>query len=190
MLNLKTNKIIFIFFSILIFSGCKNNQYEETEIRAITNRSSPNCLHRDENGKSKSIDNCEVQGKLILTSPAKNLSYILYRRSDTNHMYPVVCTLPAQVAEALTRIRKVNVTIPISKSSATVGGEKQDNSSIALLNKDDDMSPSLYILSANFALCMSYGSNAIDDIAFKQLISKSLDNAVVGNKNITPTPEK
>ncbi|HCB0645332.1 TPA: hypothetical protein MYL57_005427 [Klebsiella variicola subsp. variicola] len=190
MFNQKTNKVSIIFFSILLLSGCKNSQYEETEIQAITNKSSSNCLHRDENGKSKPIYNCEIEGKLILTSPAKNLSYVLYRKSDTDRKYPVVCTLPAQAAEALTRIRKVNFTIPISKSSATAGGEKQDNSSIALLNKDDDMSPSLYVLSANFALCMSYGSNAIDDVAFKQLISKSLDNAVIGNKNITPTPAK
>jgi len=101
----------------------------------------------------------------------------------------VLCTLPARAAEALTQIRKGNIAVPIPKGTITAGGEKQDNSNIILLNKDDEMSPSFYVLSSNFALCMSYGSNAINENDFAKLFSKISDNAVSNVKNQTTPPK-
>lgn len=177
------------FLATLFLSACKNTEEKKSSITAITNKSSPNCLYTGSNGETKYITDCKLQGKLILTSPTDNLSYVLYRKDDTNYQHPVLCTLPAQAAEALTQIRKGNIAVPIPKGTITAGGEKQDNSNIILLNKDDEMSPSLYVLSSNFALCMSYGSNAINENDFAKLFSKILDNAVSNVKNQTTPPK-
>lgn len=172
------NSIGFCLTVMTMLNGCNTHQDDRQPIiSAITNKSSANCLTKDSAGMTKEIVGCDIGGKMILTSPTDNLSYVLYRKNDRKHLNPVLCTLPAQAADALTRIRKVNAVIPLAKGGLTAGGEKQDNTTVISLNKDDDMSPSLYVLSSNFALCMSYGSNAIDEKTFAQLLSKTLDNA-------------
>jgi len=100
----------------------------------------------------------------------------------------VLCTLPAQAAEALTQIRKGNIAVPLPKGTITASGEKQDNSNVILCNNDNEMSPLLYILSSNFVLCMSYGSNAINENDFAKLFSMTLDNTV-SNEKIGNTTE-
>ncbi len=178
-----------VLLSLFLLNACKNTEEKKSSITAITNKSSPNCLYTSSDGETKVISDCKLQGKLILTSPTDNLSYVLYRKDDPNYQHPVLCTLPAQAAEALTQIRKGNIAVPIPKGTITAGAEKQDNSNIILLNKDDEMSPSLYVLSSNFALCMSYGSNAINEIDFAKLFAKILDNAVISAKKETPPPK-
>lgn len=55
---------------------------------------------------------------------------------------------------------------------------------MVVLNKDDEMSSALFVLSSSFSLCMAYGSNAIDQNAYAQLFSKILDNAIKGKETV------
>lgn len=175
----------FIWLPILIsINGCSNVEKKGPDFLAITNQPSVNCNYKDSSGTIHPIAGCQVQGKLILTNPTDNLSYVLYRKGDSGHSYPVLCTLPAQAAEALTKIRKAEATISIPKVPITGKGESQDNSSIVVLNKDDDMSSALYVLSSSFSLCMAYASNAINEESYEKAFMKILDNAVKGKETV------
>lgn len=184
----KSNKLIApsIVLAGLLLSGCTSEAPKETDILAITNQASYNCDdYKDANGILHHRDsNCRVQGKLILTNPMKNLSYVLYRKGDTAHFEPVLCTLPSQAAEALKKIRNTEATITVPKVSITGKRDTQDTSDVVVLNKDDEMSSALFVLSSSFSLCMAYGSNAIDQDAYAQLFSKILDNAIKGKETV------
>lgn len=174
--------LAFIVLVNLTLSGCSSEEPKDTDILAITNQASYNCDdYKDANGVLHQRDsNCRVQGKLILTNPMKNLSYVLYRKDDTAHFEPVLCTLPSQAAEALKKIRNTEATVTVPKVSITGKRDTQDTSDVVVLNKDDEMSAALFVLSSGFALCMAYGSNAIDQNTYTQLFSKILDNAIKG----------
>jgi hypothetical protein len=154
-----SNELIlpFIALTSLILNGCASEAPKETDILAITNQASYNCDdYKDANGVLHQRDsNCRVQGKLILTNPTKNLSYVLYRKGDAAHFEPVLCTLPSQAAEALKKIRNTEATVTVPKVSITGKRDAQDTSDVVVLNKDDEMSAALFVLSSSFSLCMA-----------------------------------
>jgi hypothetical protein len=135
---------------------------------AITNKASWDC--RDANGSA--VSGCEIEGKLILTDPVKNVTYVLYRPSDTSRSHPVPCTLPAQAASALSS----GGSLDLGYAGAKVGASQTHGEQITALGVN--VAPALYVLVANFSLCLAYGFGAIDEAVYSQDLSRVMEKAV------------
>lgn len=161
---------IIIFIVALALTACSTlHPSLNSQFAPITNASSYDCVH------SAPMAGCKIEGKLVLTDPTRNLTYVLYRPEDTGKEHPVPCTLPAQAAEALGHSGSFGLSVPVG--AASVGAKVGEAETSQVVPLGNNAAPALYILAANFSLCLAYGFGAIDAPTYSQNMTKLIDNA-------------
>ncbi len=184
--------------SILIIvgvSGCGLIQTKSSindSFAAITNAASYDCKSSD----GQPVPGCVIEGKLILTAPTQNITYILYRPEDNLKTQPIPCTLPAQAAEALATSSSIGLSVPVkvATGSAALSGTASESQTAQLISLGNNVAPALYVLTSNFSLCLAYGFGVLSAAEYATQLetaieaAKSLGTAPPSTPPATPTP--
>lgn len=163
---------------LITLSGCERPTIKPDyrEFAAITNKSSWDCVNAND---ETAVPKCVIEGKLIITDPTKNITYVLYRPEDKTQATPIVCTLPAQAAAALSSSSSLGLSVPVSAAgaAAALSASATQSQTAQLISLGNNAAAALYVLAASFELCMAYGFDAIDQSAFAPQFSDVLKSA-------------